>query len=146
MLFGNASQHSLGNDSRRISGSSVSSIANTVHNLKHISGNELGSNMSALLLNSTTYESIRNWIMGQRMSHLPPEDSDYDKALAWAQLFVERLHMFEEAIKEFHSESDMAAQFAYGSCSILFNVGNSSFLKDYVLLGMPQTADINATA
>ncbi|KAK4245580.1 hypothetical protein C7999DRAFT_16221 [Corynascus novoguineensis] len=123
MLFGNASQHSLGNDSRRVSGSSVSSIANTVHNLKHISGNELGSNMSALLLNRTTYDSIRNWIMGQRMSHLPPEDSDYDKALAWAQLFVERLHMFDKAIKEFHSESGMATQFAYGSCSILFNLG-----------------------
>jgi hypothetical protein len=56
------------------------------------------------------------------MSKLPPEGSSYDKVLAWAQLFVERLHSFDLAIENFAGDSYLAAQLAYGYCAILLEV------------------------
>ncbi|AEO60474.1 hypothetical protein MYCTH_2120499 [Thermothelomyces thermophilus ATCC 42464] len=93
--------------------------------LKQFSGNVLGSSVSSQLLNAT-YDSIRNWIKNQRMTHLPPEGSDYDKVLAWAQLFIERLHSFDTAIRELDRQSTMAAQVAYGYCFILLELGKEN--------------------
>lgn len=56
------------------------------------------------------------------MSQLPPEGSSYDKVLAWAQLFVERLNSFDMAIEEFAGDSYLAAQLAYGYCALLLQV------------------------
>jgi hypothetical protein len=56
------------------------------------------------------------------MSHLPPEGSSYDKVLAWAQLFVERLHSFDVAIGRFEGNSWLAAQLSYGYCAMLLEV------------------------
>ncbi len=99
----------------------VSNISKVVYALKLRSDNELGSGMSARLL-SYTYDSIRDWIGTQRISYLPPEGSSYDKVLAWAHLFVERLHSFDMAITEYPGDSHLAAQLAYGYCAILLEV------------------------
>jgi hypothetical protein len=112
--------------SRRLSSTNTSTISNVVYALKQRSGNELGVRTSARLYN-VTYDSICDWIRAQRISHLPPEGSPYDKVLAWTQLFVERLHSFDMAIEEFAGGSNMAAQLAYGYCSILLEVIPLSF-------------------
>lgn len=65
-----------------------------------------------------------DWIRNQRMTLLPPEGSDYDKVLAWAALFVERLNHFDLAIDEFAGESEVAAQMAYGYCAMLLEVSS----------------------
>ncbi|KAH6658883.1 NACHT domain protein [Truncatella angustata] len=102
-----------------------SAISNLVYSLKRRSSNELGSNASARLLNET-YDSIRDWIAAQRMSHLPPEGSSYDKVLTWTQLFVERIDSFDLAIQEFSGDSYLAAQLAYGYCAMLLDLGNEN--------------------
>jgi hypothetical protein len=56
------------------------------------------------------------------MSLLPPEGSDYDKVLAWAQLFVDRLHHFDVEIEQFAGDSYLAAQLSYGFCAMLLEV------------------------
>ena len=63
------------------------------------------------------------------MTHLPPEGSSYDKVLAWAQLFAERLNLFDLEISEFAVDSFRAAELAYGYCAILLEV-RSALLPD----------------
>jgi hypothetical protein len=96
-------------------------LANVVYSLKRRLSHELGSRTSAKLL-STTHDSVIDWISVQRMIHMPPEGSSYDKVLAWAQLFIERLHSFDLAIEQFAGDSYLAAQLAYGYCATLFEV------------------------
>lgn len=107
--------------SRHSSMANASSISSIVYSIKRRSSEELGSNISAQLL-SATHESVLDWISAQRMSDLPPEGSSYDKVLAWAQLFVDRLHSFDHAVQEFAGDSYLAAQLAYGYCSLLLEV------------------------
>ncbi|KAK1138393.1 hypothetical protein N8T08_002640 [Aspergillus melleus] len=115
--------------SRRVSSrkfnNETSNISNVVYSLKRRSGDELGTSASSKLLNAT-HASLLDWIRAQRMSNLPPEGSSYDKVLAWAQLFVERLHSFDLAIEEFAGDSYLAAQLAYGYCAILLELGKEN--------------------
>ncbi|KAH7016094.1 uncharacterized protein B0I36DRAFT_368709 [Microdochium trichocladiopsis] len=111
--------------SRKSSMLNVSNISNVVYSIKRRSSGELGSNISARLF-SATHESLLEWISAQRMSDLPPEGSSYDKVLAWAQLFANRLHSFEYAIQEFAGDSYLAAQLAYGYCSLLLELGKEN--------------------
>lgn len=99
----------------------TSNISSVVDSIKRSSGDELGSTTSLKLLDSS-YETLLEWIRSQRMNNLPGEGSCYDKVLAWAQLFVERLHSFDLAIEEFAGDSYLAAQLAYGYCAILLEV------------------------
>jgi hypothetical protein len=82
---------------------------------------ELDSSMSTRL-QSYTYDSVRDWIGTQRIIYLPPEGSRYDKVLAWAHLFVERVHSFETGIRELVGDTHLAAHLAYGYCVILLEV------------------------
>jgi hypothetical protein len=107
--------------SRHLSAVEASNISEVVFSLKRRSSEELGSTTSSKLLN-VTYDGILEWICSQRMSQVPPEGSSYDKVLAWAQLFVERLHSFDLAIEEFAGDSYLATQMTYGYCSILLDV------------------------
>jgi hypothetical protein len=92
-----------------------------VSSLKRRHADELGTSTSSGLLN-TTHETLLDWIRTQRMNLLPPEGSDYDKVLAWAQLFINRLHSFDVGIEEFAGDSYLAAQLAYGYCFMLLQV------------------------
>ncbi|EED17341.1 NACHT domain protein [Talaromyces stipitatus ATCC 10500] len=121
--------------SRRVSrktaaGGESSTISNVVYSLKRRSGDELGGTTSSKLMNAN-HATLLDWIRHQRMSKIPPEGSSYDKVLAWAQLFVERLHSFDLAIEHFAGDSYLAAQLAYGYCAILLELGeeNSSALR-----------------
>lgn len=108
--------------SRKTAGAAESSnISNVVYSLKRRSGDELGASTSSKLLNAN-HATLLDWIRHQRMSKIPPEGSSYDKVLAWAQLFVERLHSFDLAIEHFAGDSYLAAQLAYGYCAILLEV------------------------
>lgn len=108
--------------SRKTTGAGESSnISNVVYSLKRRSGDELGVTTSSKLLNAN-HATLLDWIRHQRMSKIPPEGSSYDKVLAWAQLFVERLHSFDLAIEHFAGDSYLAAQLAYGYCAILLEV------------------------
>jgi hypothetical protein len=109
---------------KTVAGNESSAISNVVYSLKRRSGDELGATASSKLLNST-HATLLDWIRHQRMSKLPPEGSSYDKVLAWAQLFVERLHSFDLAIEHFAGDSYLAAQLAYGYCAILLEVSFS---------------------
>ncbi|KAH1299726.1 hypothetical protein KXX11_006190 [Aspergillus fumigatus] len=116
--------------SRRVSSRKFKSVETTevsslVHSLKRRSGDELGAGASAKLLNHT-HDSVLDWIRSQRMSLVPPEGSSYDKVLSWAQLFVERLHSFDEAIEEFAGDSYLAARLAYGYCALLLELGQEN--------------------
>ncbi|EAW23842.1 NACHT domain protein [Aspergillus fischeri NRRL 181] len=116
--------------SRRVSSRKFKSVETTevsslVHSLKRRSGDELGAGASSKLLNHT-HDSVLDWIRSQRMSLLPPEGSSYDKVLSWAQLFVERLHSFDEAIEEFAGDSYLAARLAYGYCALLLELGQEN--------------------
>lgn len=106
---------------KTVAGNESSTISNVVYSLKRRSGDELGATTSSKLLNST-HATLLDWIRHQRMSKLPPEGSSYDKVLAWAQLFVERLYSFDLAIEHFAGDSYLAAQLAYGYCAILLEV------------------------
>lgn len=103
-----------------------SKLSLLVQSLQRQSGAELGVNASSTLFN-TDHATILEWIANERMSHLPPEGSSYDKVLAWAQLFVERLHSFDVAIRDFEGGSWLAAQLSYGYCAMLLEVCVSSF-------------------
>jgi hypothetical protein len=98
-----------------------SKLSGVVQGLQRKSGTELGVNASSTLFN-TDHATILEWIATERMSHLPPEGSSYDKVLAWAQLFVERLHSFDVAIRDFEGGSWLAAQLSYGYCAMLLEV------------------------
>lgn len=126
-MFENDSVSNTGRSSRResfmprkLNGAGNSNITSVVQSLHRRSGDELGTSASALL--NTSYVSILEWIRAERMSHLPPEGSSYDKVLGWAQLFVERLHSFDSAIQEFAGDSYLAAQLSYGYCAMLLEV------------------------
>lgn len=115
-------RHSTTYSSHRVhSGLDTSNISQVVYSLKRRGSEELGSDTSAKLLNAT-HDSILEWIRVQRMQRLPPEGSSQDKVLAWAQLFVERLHSFDSAIADFAGDSYLATQLAYGYCAILLEV------------------------
>jgi hypothetical protein len=107
---------------RKLNGAGNSNLTNVVQSLYRRSGDEIGAHASARLLNCT-HLSVIEWIRHQRMSHLPPEGSSYDKVLGWAQLFVERLHSFEVNIQHFASDSYLAAQLSYGYCDLLLQLG-----------------------
>ncbi|KAK6078425.1 nacht domain protein [Seiridium cupressi] len=125
ILNSGGSRRESGRHSRSVSNLDTSNISSVVYALKRRSGNELGSNTSAKLLNET-YDSIRDWIGAQRMSQLPAEGSSYDKVLTWTQLFVERLNSFDVAIQDFAGDSYLAAQLAYGYCAILLELGKEN--------------------
>ncbi|KAJ5666870.1 hypothetical protein N7462_011279 [Penicillium macrosclerotiorum] len=110
---------------RKVNGAGNSNITSVVQSLHRRSGDELGTGASTQLLN-TSYSSILDWIRSERMNHLPPEGSSYDKVLSWAQLFVERLHSFDSAIQEFAGDSYLAAQLSYGYCSMLLELGKDN--------------------
>lgn len=109
---------------RKPSGFGSSNITSVVQSWHRRSGDELGSSASAL--STTSYHSIIDWIRAERMSHLPPEGSNYDKVLLWAQLFIDRLHLFESAIKDFAGDSYLAAQLSYGYCAMLLELGKTN--------------------
>jgi hypothetical protein len=92
-------------------------ISNVVTELKQRMSSELVSARSDEF--DMTYDRIRDKIAAQRISHLPPEQSGYDKVLDWIQLFVERLHSFDMAIQQFAGDSNLAAKLAYGCCARL---------------------------
>lgn len=106
---------------RKFNGAGQSNITSVVQSLYRRSGDELGNATTSRLL-TCTHLSIVEWIRHQRMSHLPPEGSRYDKVLGWAQLFVERLHSFEVSIQHFAGDSYLAAQLSYGFCDMLLQV------------------------
>ncbi|KAK2736384.1 hypothetical protein FQN55_001680 [Onygenales sp. PD_40] len=103
----------------------ATSITNVVSALKRRSGDELGTTASSRLLNAT-HASLVDWIRTQRMTHLPPEGSDYDKVLSWAQLFIERMNLFDLAIEGFAGDSYLAAQLVYGYCAMLLELGKEN--------------------
>ncbi|KAK8036484.1 hypothetical protein PG991_001621 [Apiospora marii] len=122
------SSHISGTSSSRFTSSSgmeTSAISSVVYALKRRSDMELGSDMSGQIMGES-HVSILDWIAVQRMSHLPAEGSNYDKVLAWTQLFVERLHSFEMSMEEFASDSAMATRIAYGYCAILLKLGKEN--------------------
>lgn len=106
---------------RKINGAGSSNITSLVQSLHRRSGDELGVTESSKLLNST-YDSIVEWIRQERMSYLPAEGSSYDKVLAWAELFIQRLHSFDTGIQKFAGDSYLAAQLSYGYCGLLLEV------------------------
>lgn len=110
---------------RKVNGFGNSNITSVVQSLHRRSGDELGTSASSALLD-TSYVSIIDWIRAERMSHLPPEGSSYDKVLAWAQLFVDRLHHFESAIQDFAGDSYLAAHLSYGYCAMLLELGKEN--------------------
>ncbi|KAF7713828.1 Uncharacterized protein PECH_000819 [Penicillium ucsense] len=110
---------------RRYNGVGSSNITDVVQALHRRSGNELGNSASSLLLN-TSYHSIVEWIRVERMNHLPPEGSSYDKVLSWAQLFIDRLHSFDNGIRDFAGDSYLAAQLSYGYCAMLLELGKDN--------------------
>ncbi|KKK18723.1 hypothetical protein AOCH_002404, partial [Aspergillus ochraceoroseus] len=111
--------------SRKFQTVGTTNITSVVSSLQRRSGEELGTGTSSRLL-AATHATILDWIRTQRMSFLPPEGSDYDKVLAWAQLFVERLHTFDLAIEQFAGDSYLAAQLAYGYCAMLLELGKEN--------------------
>ncbi|KAJ5140703.1 hypothetical protein N7448_004111 [Penicillium atrosanguineum] len=109
---------------RKYNGAGNSHITSVVQSLHRRSGDELGVDTYALM--NTRYQDIRDWIRNQRMSHLPAEGSSYDKVLAWAQLFIERLNRFDENIQGFAGDSYLAAQLSYGYCYMLLQLGKEN--------------------
>lgn len=99
----------------------TTNISSVVASLQRRSNDEFGSSASSRLL-TATHHTIVEWIRSERMSLLPPEGSEYDKVLAWAQLFVDRLHSFDEELERFAGDSYLAAQLSYGYCSMLLEV------------------------
>ncbi|KAJ5622922.1 hypothetical protein N7490_011527 [Penicillium lividum] len=110
---------------RNMSGAGGSNLTSLVQTLYQRSGNELGAHASSKLMNSS-YESLKEWIRIQRMSHLPPEGSSYDKVLSWALLFIERLHHFDSNINKFAGDSYLATQLSYGYCGMLLELGKDN--------------------
>ncbi|GCB24073.1 hypothetical protein AAWM_06958 [Aspergillus awamori] len=89
--------------------------------LQRQTGDELG-----LTISGDSYEMVLSWIQDERMTLVPPDGSDYDKVLGWAQLFVTRLRSFEEAIEGFTNVSGLAFQMAYGYCLLLLKLGDEN--------------------
>ena len=81
--------------------------------------------LTAPRVSDTDYASLLEWIRRERMKKLPPEGSNYDKALVWAALFVERVHSFDSGIEQFAGDSHLAAQLSYGYCASLLEVRQS---------------------
>ncbi|KAL2833125.1 hypothetical protein BJY01DRAFT_253617 [Aspergillus pseudoustus] len=111
--------------SRKFHSAGTTNISSVVTSLQRRSGEELGTNASSRLL-TATHSTIIEWIRSERMSLLPPEGSDYDKVLAWAQLFVDRLHHFDGEIEQFAGDSYLAAQLSYGFCGMLLELGREN--------------------
>ncbi|KAF9883415.1 hypothetical protein FE257_003498 [Aspergillus nanangensis] len=111
--------------SRKFNRVETTHISSVVSFLKSRSGDELGHATTAQFANAS-HDSLLDWIRSQRMSLLPAEGSDYDKVLAWAQLFVERLNSFDLAIEDFAGDSYLATQLAYGYCAMLLEVGQEN--------------------
>lgn len=106
---------------RKVNGSSNANINSLIQSLSSDSGVKLGNAASALM--DTDYGTITSWIRHERMSYLPPAGSHYDKVLSWAEFFVDRLRDFDNAI---HDDSYLAANFAYGYCGLLLELGKEN--------------------
>jgi hypothetical protein len=78
--------------------------------------------ITASRVSDTDYASLLEWIRCERMKKLPPEGSNYDKALVWAALFIERVHSFDSGIEQFAGDGHLAAQLSYGYCASLLEV------------------------
>lgn len=127
---------------RKLNGAGHSNISNVVNSLYRSTGDEIGASASSRLMNCT-HISIVEWIRHQRLSHMPPEGSSYDKVLGWAQLFIERLHSFEVNIQPFAHDSWMAAQLSYGYCDLLLQV-SFNFLSRYFVGSRILTSVLNS--
>ncbi|KAL4976879.1 hypothetical protein BDW66DRAFT_133979 [Aspergillus desertorum] len=111
--------------SRKFHSAGTTNISSVVSSLQRRNGEEFGTNPSSQPL-TATHASMHEWIRSERMSLLPPEGSDYDKVLAWAQLFIDRLHSFDTAIAHFAGDSYLAAQLSYGYCAMLLELGREN--------------------
>jgi hypothetical protein len=111
--------------SRKFAATETTKISETVSILHRRSRDELGAATSAKLL-TASYGSLIEWVRTERMAKLPAEGSHYDQLLGWVQLFAERLHSFDLAIEHFANDSHLAAQIAYGYCTVLVEVINTS--------------------
>ncbi|KAF7589548.1 hypothetical protein BBP40_004171 [Aspergillus hancockii] len=111
--------------SRKFNMTEMSNLSTVLAGLKRRSGDELGT-ITSSSLSEVSYETLMDWIRSQRMTEMPPEGSSYDKVLAWAQLFVERLHSCGELIEELEGGSYDAAQLAYGYCHVLLTLGEEN--------------------
>ncbi|KAK7968748.1 NACHT domain protein [Apiospora saccharicola] len=100
-------------------------LLNVVSTLERRSVMELGSEISAQIMGES-HVSILNWIAAQRMTHLPAEGSNWDKVLAWTQLFTESLHSFQMSMEGFAGDSGKVTQVAYGYCAILLKLGKEN--------------------
>lgn len=107
--------------SKRSSSGKPPQLAEVVEFLKSQNSEEMDAILSSRLMNAT-HPMLLDWIHSERLSKLPPEGSSYDSILAWALLFVERLHTFELAVEGFAGDSHQAAQLAYGHCALLLEV------------------------
>ncbi|KAJ5644212.1 uncharacterized protein N7484_006719 [Penicillium longicatenatum] len=97
-------------------------LVEVVNSLAHRSSDDL----TASQVSNTDYASLLEWIRCERMKKLPPEGSNYDKALVWAALFVERVHSFDSGIEQFAGDSHLAAQLSYEYCASLLELGESN--------------------
>lgn len=111
------SNHSYQQTTRTINGGNTT-LADVVHSLVCRGGDD----MTASRVADADYASLLEWIRCERMKKLPPEGSNYDRALVWAALFVERVHSFDSGIEQFAGDSHLAAQLAYCYCSNLLEV------------------------
>ncbi|KAI9372368.1 hypothetical protein BJX61DRAFT_552942 [Aspergillus egyptiacus] len=111
--------------SRKHTSMGTTNISSVVSSLQRRMGEEIGSNTCSKLL-TATHATILDWIRSERINLLPPEGSDYDKVLTWAQLFVDRLHSFDLEIGQFAGDSFLATQLCYGYCSILLELGREN--------------------
>jgi hypothetical protein len=125
--------------SKKFATAGSSKLSGVVQGLQRQSNQELTGDAFTTLLN-TDHAAILEWIATERMSHLPPEGSSYDKVLAWAQLFVERLHSFDVAIRDFEGSSWLAAKLSYGYCAMLLEVGDSIQFNSAQYLADPTIA------
>ena len=107
--------------SKRSSSGKPPELAEVVEFLKSQNSEEMEAVLSSRLMNAT-HPMLLDWIRSERLSKLPPEGSSYDSVLAWALLFVERLHIFELAVEEFAGDSHQATQLAFGHCALLLEV------------------------
>lgn len=107
-------------DSQKFGSVDTLNLVSLMEDLQRRGMNGVGS--VALGLADASHDRVLEWISAERMNNLPPEGSSHDKVLAWAKLFVERLHSFHSEIAVFANDSIMGAQVSYGYCQVLLEV------------------------
>ena len=82
----------------------------------------LGGSPADASFSGLSIEELLDYIAAERLRHLPPRGSRWDRVLKYAVLFADEVNAYQQSVSSFLSHHEEAARLVWRSCRILLQV------------------------